>query len=484
MNGRQTGLFRIGLLIWALILTCIAFVGALHFREILVSLSFGQSLPSWVPLPVEPVAAEDLRVHWMLLAGLMPAWAVCLYLAGVTDFRIARRRTVLRYLRGVGLGTGVLVSLVFVFRLDAVPRSFVLLFACSSLLLMVVGHFVVMETIAFIRRKQVDGHRLLVIGRSSAAVGLARALRSQAPWKIKLLGHVEVPGEASHPEAGFTVGRLEDLAILLDSQPVDEVVFASQDLPLAAFDEALNACDERGVDVLLPLPPALPAHSHVEVAHVDGFDAPLLGLRRTPKGEARLALKRLIDLAGVLLAMPLALPLMLAVAIAVKLTSKGPVFFRQVRAGRNGRRFTMLKFRSMVVDAEHRKAQLLHLNELSGPVFKIRKDPRVTKIGSLIRKTSLDELPQLFNILRGDMSLVGPRPPLPSEVEGYEPWQRRRLSVKPGLTGLWQVSGRNDIDFEEWMAMDLRYIDSWSIWLDVKILLKTVPAVLHRSGAS
>ena len=182
--------------------------------------------------------------------------------------------------------------------------------------------------------------------------------------------------------------------------------------------------------------------------------------------------------------MPLAAPVMIGTAIAIKLTSKGPVFFRQVRAGRHGRKFTMLKFRSMVVDAEALRAKLAHLNEMTGPVFKIKKDPRITSIGRIIRATSVDELPQLINVLIGDMSLVGPRPPLPSEVGQYEPWQRRRLSVKPGLTGLWQVSGRNQVDFEQWMALDLEYIDNWSLWLDLKIIFRTVPAVLRGSGAS
>jgi exopolysaccharide biosynthesis polyprenyl glycosylphosphotransferase len=180
----------------------------------------------------------------------------------------------------------------------------------------------------------------------------------------------------------------------------------------------------------------------------------------------------------------LASPILLGTAIAIKATSEGPIFFGQVRAGRNGRKFTMWKFRSMVVDAEKLRAKLQHLNEMGGPVFKIKHDPRITAVGRFIRKTSIDELPQLFNVMMGDMSLVGPRPALPSEVEQYQAWQRRRLSVKPGLTGLWQVSGRNQVDFDEWMQLDLKYIDTWSLWLDIKIILKTIPVVLFHKGAS
>jgi exopolysaccharide biosynthesis polyprenyl glycosylphosphotransferase len=179
----------------------------------------------------------------------------------------------------------------------------------------------------------------------------------------------------------------------------------------------------------------------------------------------------------------LAAPVMAIVAALIKLESRGPVFFRQVRSGLNGRRFVLLKFRSMAHDAERQKVALEEKNEMSGPVFKMRNDPRVTWVGALLRRTSLDELPQLWNVLRGDMSLVGPRPPLPSEVQQYQRWQRRRLSMKPGLTCLWQVNGRNQVDFDQWMKLDMEYIDNWSLGLDFKILARTIPAVLFSRGA-
>ena len=176
-------------------------------------------------------------------------------------------------------------------------------------------------------------------------------------------------------------------------------------------------------------------------------------------------------------------PLLLAIALAIKLDSPGPVLFRQLRCGLHGRPFTFLKFRSMRVDAEALKKQLAPFNEMDGPAFKMTNDPRVTPVGRFLRRTSLDELPQLWNILRGDMSFVGPRPAVLEEVRQYEPWQRRRLSMQPGLTCLWQVSGRNELTFDEWMRLDLEYIDNWSLWLDLKIALKTIPAVLLGRGA-
>lgn len=177
-------------------------------------------------------------------------------------------------------------------------------------------------------------------------------------------------------------------------------------------------------------------------------------------------------------------PLLLTAAAAVKLTSRGPVLFRQQRVGMHGRVFSMLKFRSMVVDAEARKAALVAQNERGGPVFKMKRDPRVTAVGRFIRKYSIDELPQLVNVLRGDMSIVGPRPPIPSEVARYDAWQRRRLSVRPGLTCVWQVSGRDRIGFTEWMLLDLRYIDHWSLAGDLSLIARTVPVVITGRGAS
>lgn len=193
--------------------------------------------------------------------------------------------------------------------------------------------------------------------------------------------------------------------------------------------------------------------------------------------------KRVFDIVVSSLILILASPFMLLSALLVRLTSKGPVLFRQVRVGRGGRLFYCLKFRSMYQDAEARRQELMHLNEMNGPVFKIKNDPRITPIGRIIRKLSIDELPQLFNVIKGDMSLVGPRPPLPCEVEQYTPYQRQRLSVVPGITCIWQISGRNNITFERWVELDLLYIETMSFGTDLKILLQTLPAVMRADGA-
>jgi exopolysaccharide biosynthesis polyprenyl glycosylphosphotransferase len=210
----------------------------------------------------------------------------------------------------------------------------------------------------------------------------------------------------------------------------------------------------------------------------------VLTLSSSPQDPVSLILKRAMDIAVSLVALIAALPLFILPAmILIKWTSPGPVVFRQKRVGRNGRLFTLYKLRTMHVDAEKMKDSLQAQNEVDGPAFKIRNDPRVTPVGAVLRKLSIDELPQLWNVLRGDMSLVGPRPPLPAEVERYERWQRRRLSMRPGITCIWQVSGRSDVAFHRWMEMDLEYIDNWSLGLDLKILLQTIPSVFTARGA-
>jgi exopolysaccharide biosynthesis polyprenyl glycosylphosphotransferase len=219
----------------------------------------------------------------------------------------------------------------------------------------------------------------------------------------------------------------------------------------------------------------------VALGELDGL--PMLSFNRAPTDEVALLFKRAFDLVSSAAAILAFSPVLLATAIAIKLESPGPVFFRQVRVGKNGRPFKMYKFRSMRLDAESRLESLRAQNEASGPVFKMKNDPRVTRVGHFIRRTSIDELPQFLNVLLGEMSVVGPRPPVPGEVRQYQRWQRRRLSVKPGITCTWQVSGRSNISFDEWMALDLEYIDTWSLWRDVQICLQTIPAVLTSRGA-
>ncbi|WP_343073270.1 exopolysaccharide biosynthesis polyisoprenyl-phosphate hexose-1-phosphate transferase EpsZ [Pyxidicoccus fallax] len=301
----------------------------------------------------------------------------------------------------------------------------------------------------------------------------------------QVLGYVRFKDDTSSTSElpAQVMGSLDDLEHILRNTAVDEVYIAGNTLKQGeSMQAAIKLAERFGV------PFALPAHSFrldrarpIERRAVsDGF---LHFAAVSPKPH-QMAMKRLFDICVSAVALWMLLPLLAFVALAVKLTSKGPIFFKQLRVGQNGKPFYMLKFRSMVVNAEELKAKLAAQNEMSGPVFKMKNDPRITGIGRFIRKFSIDELPQFINVLRGEMSIVGPRPPVPSEVAKYETWQRRRLSVRPGLTCIWQVSGRNQISFEEWMYLDMQYIDHWSLTSDLTLLLQTVPVVLTGRGAS
>jgi exopolysaccharide biosynthesis polyprenyl glycosylphosphotransferase len=262
----------------------------------------------------------------------------------------------------------------------------------------------------------------------------------------------------------------------------DAVAVVSQpDLSGHALRRLSWALEDRGVELLVSPGIVEVAGPRLSIRPLAGMS--LLHLERPMMKGTRRAMKVAFDYCATLVLLMLLGPLMLALALTVRITSRGPALFRQTRVGTDGREFTVYKFRSMVVDAEARLATLAEANEGNGVLFKIRNDPRVTRIGRILRKYSLDELPQLLNVLRGNMSLVGPRPPLPSEVAGYSPTEVRRLRVRPGMTGLWQVSGRSDLTWEESLRLDLRYVDNWSLALDLSILWRTVRAVTQGSGA-
>jgi len=313
---------------------------------------------------------------------------------------------------------------------------------------------------------------------------LARATATRLATTAHLAGFFTLPREGQPaPLPAPHLGRITDLGAYLTMNPVDEVYFATDvRAHRHALQEAVTVCERLGIPFAIPahvfeLGRALP-RDHRPVA--DGY----LHYVLTISNPVQDVVKRVADVALSLLALGVLSPLLLTIALLVKVTSRGPVFFSQVRVGLRGRHFEMLKFRSMVVDAESRLATLQASNEQSGPVFKMTRDPRVTAIGRVIRKFSLDELPQLINIVRGDMSIVGPRPPVPSEVAHYLPWQRRRLSVRPGLTCHWQVQGRNSIGFDQWMYLDMLYVDQFSLGADVRLIARTIPVVMTGKGAS
>jgi exopolysaccharide biosynthesis polyprenyl glycosylphosphotransferase len=340
---------------------------------------------------------------------------------------------------------------------------------------------------SWIYRLRARGHalqRVLVVGRADAAIALIEQLDAEPQ-------HGLVPVGACVPFVGIEVSRVHNVPVVGDPSrvlaAVDETsahivaVVSHPDLSGQALRRLSWALEERDVELIVSPGIIEVAGPRLSIRPIAGLS--LLHLERPSASGGRLIGKAIFDrLVGALIVLALS-PLLIVVALAVRLTSSGPALYRQTRVGVDGREFKMIKFRSMVPNAEAQRAALMALNDGNGVLFKLRKDPRVTPIGGFLRRFSLDELPQLFNVLRGDMSLVGPRPPLPEEADGYNDDATRRLRVKPGVTGLWQVSGRSDLTWEESLRLDLRYADNWSMTLDLSILWRTVRAVLKGAGA-
>jgi exopolysaccharide biosynthesis polyprenyl glycosylphosphotransferase len=343
---------------------------------------------------------------------------------------------------------------------------------------------------AVLRNARLRGRNLrdmLIVGTNPRAVQFARKMRDNQFLGYRVIGFVdqEWAGMGEFSQSGFTLAcDFDGLLKYLRSSVVDEVVVA---LPMRSFhsraSEVAAICEEQGILVrfISNLFDGKISRPQVEVVEGDS----LISHHSVRLEGWPVVAKRAVDILVSASMSLLLLPVFVLTALLIKLTSPGPVFFVQKRLGLNKRHFGIYKFRTMCVDAEKRMKDIEHLNEVSGPVFKIKNDPRITPIGRFLRKTSIDELPQLFNVLKGDMSLVGPRPLPLRDYEGFsEDWQRRRFSVRPGVTCLWQIGGRSSISFEQWMELDLQYIDKWSLLLDLKILLKTIPAVLKGSGAA
>jgi len=325
---------------------------------------------------------------------------------------------------------------------------------------------------------------ILIFGTGKRARKFIDLIDKNPAWGIKIIGLVDMdPAKKGEVISGYEVtGTFDDIPGIIHEKIVDEVVFIVPRSWLNKIEETMNFCENAGLRVNLAVDLFELKFSKAKQTDLHGF--PFLTFESAPDKLGHLFIKRIFDfiISGISLIM--LFPLFLLIAIIIKATSKFTVFFKQERCSLYGRKFMLYKFRTMTVDAESRLKDLLKYNEMKGPVFKMTNDPRVTKMGKWLRKLSLDELPQLWNVFKGDMSLVGPRPPIPSEVDNYDSLQRRRLSMRPGITCLWQISGRNKItDFKDWLKLDLKYIDSWSLWLDFKILLKTIPAVLFGIGA-
>ncbi|HWP84552.1 MAG TPA: sugar transferase, partial [Terriglobia bacterium] len=371
-------------------------------------------------------------------------------------------------------------------KLGEISRSFVGLFLLFNFAVQATYRLSARRMRSFLQRGFADRRYYLIVGTGRRAAEVARLIEKNKDHGDRVIGFLrEGEGKNLEDEAlreRYPVGDLTELHRMLEEHIVDEVVFAVSRPRLDKLEEMFLLCEEQGVKtrVLVDFFP----HFQSEITLDRLEHLPLLTFSNAPENEYLLFLKRMFDLLLAALLLILLAPLLAIIAALIRLTSPGPAIYRQLRCGLNGRRFWLYKFRSMYQDADQDRKFLAYLNEKDGPVFKIARDPRVTPIGRFLRRTSLDELPQLYNILKGEMSFVGPRPPLPEEVSRYERWQRRRLRMKPGLTCLWILEGRSELSFARWMKLDMDYIDQWSLALDFKILLRTIPRVLTGRGAS
>lgn len=377
-----------------------------------------------------------------------------------------------------------LAALIFVLKIEFVSRAVLLGFVViNSFTLVLLRSFLVWWYFSKYRESGDNHLKILIVGSGVRARSLGAKLQSAFEWGVRIVGYLDPQGESAGRRATDDIlGHIDEITEILAKTVVDEVIVAVPRSMLANLQSIVDACQLEGVDLRFQVDIYDFNAARVRLTMFENI--PLLSFEPVAQDETRLIAKRMMDLFLTLVALPILLPIFAVVAVVVRIDSPGPVFFVQDRVGLHKRRFKMYKFRSMVADAEARMAEVEHLNEADGPNFKINNDPRTTRIGRFLRKTSLDELPQLINVMRGDMSLVGPRPMSLRDVDLFDQGlQRRRFSVRPGITCLWQISGRSNLTFDQWLALDLQYIDNWSLALDFKILFLTIPSVLKGSGA-
>lgn len=456
-----------------LVMTIMAFVTAFSLRtEIRAIYFFG--------------SAQSVQDYYNILVVVVLIWW---FLLDVQKVHLYNRATPIARefaiaIRTVMLGTIILFAVSYVIRFDMPPRSTIALFVVIDSLLLCVNRLFIRNLKELLRREGGYTKKALIIGAGDKAKRFVEQVSEHSDWTFDIVGFIDFDKSKVGKKllGSEIIGTPDDLLDILHRFPIQEVVFAVSTNKITDCTDMLALCEQEGVRavILSDFFSSLVAHVQTEIQ----YDQPVLIYSSVRHKEWQLLVKRIFDLAFSGFMLILLAPLLIAIALVIKLHDRGPVFYRWKVVGQNKEKFTGYKFRTMVVDADKIKEQLMAQNEMQGVAFKMKHDPRITPAGRLLRKFSLDELPQLWSVFKGDMSIVGPRPPLESELPKFDSWHRRKLSVKPGLTCLWQISGRSTItDFDEWIKLDLAYIDNWTLWLDFKILAKTVPAVLLGRGA-
>ncbi|MBM3264254.1 MAG: sugar transferase [candidate division Zixibacteria bacterium] len=422
---------------------------------------------------------------WVLLV-ILPIWWSLLMLHGAYySQRTTPIFSLVWMVSRVVFWSGIMLfAALFAFKSFLISRWFIGVFLLINLIALSLEKVVILSWLRYIRKKGFNFRTVVIVGMGDRLKEVKDKIDQHPGWGMQVIGFVAIdPAQTTPSTYGIRrLGHLTQLPDLLHQYVVDEVIFATPIGYIDRIEHAVRVCEELGIKTQISMQFYTPTIAKIYVEDMDGL--PMLTYSAIPEEVGKLFFKRVFDFVVALVGLTLISPLLLAIAALIKLTSPGPMLFRQSRIGLNGRVFWCYKFRTMVQNAEALKKELEMQNEMTGPVFKIKNDPRITPLGRFLRKYSLDELPQLYNVLRGDLSLVGPRPPIVDEVCQYERWQRRRLSMRPGITGIWQIEGRSHIaEFDEWVRMDLQYIDNWSLALDMKILLKTIPTVLLGRGA-
>lgn len=467
---------------------------AVLMASVYAAVMLSSSVPHW--FTHQDILNVRLRLRDVLAAGSVPVgWVILFNYFGLYRHRYMaflrfRPYHFIDLIKATSLGTLLLLlGAAFIVGVEWITALFVLKFWAS----VTSGTLLAREGLNLLLRElRLQGRNLrhlLIVGTNSRAQGLAKMVKKHPELGYSLRGFVDDNwSDASHSQKQDTevVARLHDIGAYLKDNVVDEVVIA---LPVATlYQDAcriVQLCEEQGIVVHF-----IPGFGFLSLGEATLMlstlhDEPVLTIVPPAMSGWQLITKRTMDIVCSVILMALFLPVLVLTILSIKLSSPGPIFFSQERIGLSKRKFRLLKFRTMVVNAEEIQKTLEHLNESDGPAFKIKNDPRITPIGRFLRRTSLDELPQLYNVLKGDMSLVGPRPlPLRDYAGFSQDWHRRRFSVRPGITCLWQVSGRSATTFDKWMELDMAYISHWSLWLDLKILAATVPAVLKQRGAA
>lgn len=431
---------------------------------------------------IEPISGV-LSDYKTIVVLLIPLWYVLLGHFGMGKMvRMKKYRAILLdYIFIAVIGVFMLGVANSLLELTYLPTTVFVIFLGLNILVLASYKISLFRVMKFIRTKGRNTRSIVIIADDDSAYFIDKFLE-QRDWGYCLhtiLTDSEIIKE-KYGDSYNVLSSSHKVASVIDAKNIDEVMYCKVNSDAEEIRDLVHVCGEVGVVFRVQ---STLLNRVTSDANLDSFSQmPFLTFMKTPRNYLALKVKNTLDFIVALLIVLLISPVMIGIAICIKIEDGGPVFFKQKRVGLYGRIFDCLKFRTMVTNAESLKADLMSLNEQEGPVFKIKKDPRVTKTGNFLRKTSLDELPQFLNVLFGDMSIVGPRPPIPEEVAQYERWQRRRLSMKPGITCIWQVSGRNNIPFDQWMKMDMKYIDTWSLKLDATLFFKTFIVMLTGDG--